>query len=267
MKMPLRLLCAVALLAAGLSTWAFPTLFGDTGMVLAPTADAQEAATLQLTADYMPMKTAAGNTVTYPIRLIYGMGSNFELGVLYSEVKDSTKGVNVAGASAKMALLNETLVSKLPGVAVGIRAYREKGKAAGQLTVTEAYGAVSKIILARGNNIDEGFNLRAHTGIIYTSYSDAASAHFVKPYLGITYSTPNKSSLAIEYLPEQKDGAMTLRENVFSGALRLPLSSHFWLQVGTTRPFGIGTTNVAFAGVVYRFADDGIYEEQTPVVY
>jgi hypothetical protein len=267
MKMTLRLLCSVALLAAALATWAFPTLFADTGIVMAPIADVQQEATVELAVDFLPMKTPAGNTVSFPIRLIYGLGTNFEIGVLYSEAKDNIKGVNVYGGAVKMSLIDETLYGKNPGVAVGLRAYREKGVTAGELTAAEGYLAVSKLLLVQGDNVEEGFTIRAHSGLIYTSYSGAVTANFIKPYLGISYMSAHNNSVSVEYLPEQKSGAMMLREATISAAIRRPLSDHFWLEVGTTRAFGLGDSNVAYGGIIYRYSDNGIYEEQTPVIY
>lgn len=263
----LRLSIFVTLLVATLSVQAFPTLFGDTGLVLAPTADVQQEATFETVFDFLPMKLATGYSTSYPVRVCYGLATNTEIGVLYSEARDNAKGANVSGAAVKLALIPEGLYAELPGVGVGVRAYRENNRVMGELTGVESYVAISKILLMRGDNIENGFTLRLHTGVVYTAFSGANDATFIKPYLGISYMDASRSSLALEYLPAEKNGAVTFREATFSAALRRPLSPNFWINVGTTRAFGLGDTNMAFAGVMYRFGADTPSEEQHPQTY
>ncbi len=261
----MRLLVLLVMLAATLPVLAYPTMFGDTGLVQIPTADVQREATFALGADYLPVKTPAGNTLSIPIRLCYGLSEGSEFGALIGNVRNNAIGVNVEGASAKILLIDEDIYGKLPGVAAGLRAFRQK--TAARLNAVEGYLVASKVLLARGDNIESGFTVRVHGGLMYTSYSGAVDADFTKPFIGLSYLNVNSNALVLDYLPEQKVGGVILRQATVSAALRRRLSDHFWMQVGTTRAFGPNTTDTPFAGIIYRYAETNTREERRPIEY
>ncbi|HOF87582.1 MAG TPA: hypothetical protein PLZ36_05690 [Armatimonadota bacterium] len=261
----MRLLILLAVLTATLPVLAYPTMLGDTGLVQIPTANVQREATFALGADYLPAKTPAGNTLSLPIRLCYGLSEGSEFSVLISNVGDNTVGVNVEGAGAKIVLIDEELYGKLPGVAAGIRAFRQK--TAPRLNAVEGYLVASKVLLARGDNIEEGFTVRIHGGLTYTSYSGAVDADFTKPFIGLSYLHVNSNALVLDYLPEQQVGGVTLRQATVSAALRRRLSDHFWMQVGTTRAFGGNTADTPFAGIIYRYAETNTRADRRPIEY
>ncbi len=263
----LRQLVLVALLTSSLSTWAYPTMFGDTGLVLIPTANVQSEATFTLAADHLPMKNAIGSTVSFPIRLCYGLAENYEISALIGNAADKSIGANIEGLGSKISLIDEDIYGKLPGVGVGVRAWREKDQVNGNANAVEAYAVASKTVLAQGDNIEEGFTVRMHAGVSYTSYSGRYDANFIKPFVGLSYLHVNRNALLFEYLPEQTDGIVTLRDATFSAAIRRQVSPNFYAQLGTTRAFGKSTSNAFFIGAMYRFSEENTREERRPVDY
>ncbi len=74
----MRLVSIVALvLVAAVTSWSFPTIYGDTGLVQVPTADVVPYTVLDISANYT-QPNITGKFNLYPLRLTYGVGPNTE---------------------------------------------------------------------------------------------------------------------------------------------------------------------------------------------
>jgi len=75
---------AVVMLAAACAAYAYPTFTGPTGLVNAPTAEVAPAGQLDLAVDYFASKNdETGDKNSWPVRVLYGAGSGFEVGAAY----------------------------------------------------------------------------------------------------------------------------------------------------------------------------------------
>ncbi len=254
MLIRMRLFLLLPLLVASLAAWSFPTLYGDTGLVLMPTADVQPVSSFEGVVDFMKV-SGAGKTRAIPLRLCYGISEHTELALMISEAREAEKGFDVAGAAVKMVLIDEESYTFIPGVAVGMRAIRLKQQGLQTKDVVDGYLVLSKTMLARGDMTEDGFIIRTHAGLASTTYSGGATGSFIGPFGGASYLSASGNFVGLEFMPAQKSGATTLRENTISAVLRRPLSDNFFIEVGTTRPFGMGASNTAFAGIMYRYAE------------
>lgn len=262
----LRLLSVATLVVvAAITAWSYPTIYGDTGLVLTPTADVTPYTHVNLAANYTQVKTEGVTFNLFPIRLSYGVGSNVELFVLSTQASGNKEGeINAVGGGAKIALLKEELNSRVPGWAVGVRAVRFRSDQT--RNDFEAYTVVSKALLSRGNLIDDGFILRVHAGASYSSYSGDVQKNFLSMFAGLSFRQANGNALAIDFVPAQKADGVTYRNATISAAFRHPLSENFWMEIGTTKPYGIGQSTI-YTGVTYHFADQTSTPEREPVLY
>lgn len=87
MKQLIVLGIAVALACA---VQAYPTLTGPTGLATLPTAAVAPAGQLQLAADYYDTEIES----TIPVRVLYGIGDNFEIGATYVSFELNGWGIN-----------------------------------------------------------------------------------------------------------------------------------------------------------------------------
>ena len=259
-----RLLAVVALFTTlSLSGWSYPTLFGDTGLMLVPSADTMPYSFFQLGIDYAKIMDDAGDSINYPIRLTYGIAENIELFAVVAESQgNAVSGTNATGGGVKMSINDEHLYQTAPGIAVGARAVHYK-RTAGDLDQIEAYLVASKILLAQGDVLGEGFFLRAHAVLSYTNYSGAHQGDFISGSAGLNYVTANGNSLVLEFIPEHEN----IRDATLSGALRIHLSPNFWLQVATTRPFGLGDDQSYSLGMMYQFGDKMVLPTGDQIFY
>lgn len=188
MTVMLRLLLVAAVMVAAIATaWSYPTLYGDTGLVLMPSADVIPDTYVMLAGNYAEVKSdAGGRAIIFPVRLLYGASDNTELFVLGAESSTKTEegGFDALGAGFKVALIHENLMTDWPGISIGARAYQTQG--AIDKRVIEAYLVGSKTIFKTSDLLDEeGYTFRVHLAGFFTRFTgDRATRTFTPPPRG-----------------------------------------------------------------------------------
>ena len=121
MTILLRLVSVVALvLVAAVTSWSYPTIYGETGLIQVPTADVVPYAVLNLAVDYT-QPNIAGKFNQYPCRITYGLGPGTELYAIDAIATGSSGDYKVFGAGFKYVLMPEDVTGRMPGWAVGGR--------------------------------------------------------------------------------------------------------------------------------------------------
>ncbi|HEY3415857.1 MAG TPA: hypothetical protein VGM23_03140 [Armatimonadota bacterium] len=239
--------CAVA----GLS---YPTLYGDTGLVLVPTADIMPTGNFSLAVNVSREDLTSGTATVIPVRVTYGASDRTEFSLFFSEPTDKSEGgFDATGGGVKLSLLPENVERRTPGIAVGGRIASLRDPVG--YDVIEGYAVFSKALLQSGDLEDKGFVFRFHGGVSYIQYSGAVDAEFFSPFFGVSYASVEGNSLVIDYVPKQEKGITTYRESTISGALRRRLSPNFWIELGSTKPFGQGGENSYYAGLLYHYGE------------
>jgi len=250
-----RFSVAAALLAATMLGWAFPTLYGDSGLVQVPTADVLPDTFVELSMNYAAVNIDGQKPILYPLRLTYGASENTELFVNVSETsaKNAEGGFDGLGAGFKVQIIPERLQSKSPGLAFGARLIELNG--AVDRTQIEGYGVVTKTLYKQADLVDEvGFTIRGHLAGIFTRFSgEIPSKDFITAGVGLSYNNFNGTSIALDYLPKLESGGVEYRKACFSAAVRRPLSKEFLIELGTTQPYGIGSSGQLYAGLMYQW--------------
>jgi hypothetical protein len=90
MKKLLSLGIAAALMAIATAAYAYPTLYGPTGLAVTPTAAIQPMGQFNIAVDYA--NTDPDETI--PVRVLYGIGESFEVGATYFEAEDNAWDIN-----------------------------------------------------------------------------------------------------------------------------------------------------------------------------
>lgn len=264
MTVVLRLLLVAAVLVAAIATtWSYPTLYGETGLVLMPTADVIADTNVALAGNYAEVKTeAGGRAILYPVRILYGASDNTELFVLGAESSTTTAegGFDVLGAGFKVALIHESLLTDMPGFAIGTRVYQTQGSI--DKRIIDAYLVGSKTIFKTSDILDEeGYTFRIHLAGFFTRYTgDLGDENFYSAAAGISYNNFNGTQVAVDFLPELTSNDITFRKSALSFVLRRPLSNEFTIEAGTTQPFGEGSGGKLYAGLIYTW---GVRETPT----
>ncbi|MHB9131252.1 MAG: hypothetical protein ACYDBB_09210 [Armatimonadota bacterium] len=265
----LRLLCITVALTVLItaSCWGYPTFFGETGLVLTPTADVLPVSYLQVAADYTRIDDCYGTTTkSFPLRLVYGASENTELFVFAGRIgRDSITSFEVLGAGVKLGVIKEDIYKKIPGIAVGARVYRIRQSE--DTDVVDGYAVMSKAILAKGDLATDGYVVRVHGGISFTKYSGYDDSGFFSPFGGLSLVNTSGNSIAIDYIPKQSNDSVTFRESTLSGSIRRRLSDTIWLQLGATRLFGISAKKDFFLGLMYRYGDTQVIEPEKQIFY
>jgi hypothetical protein len=256
MTVLLRLLLVAAVSVAVTATaWSYPTLYGETGLVLVPTADTTPDTFVSVAGSYTEVNTSAGRAIIFPVRFLYGASDNLELFVTVSEssTEAAAGGFDVLGGGFKVSLIQEDLLTGRPGAAVGTRVYQTAG--AVDKRVIDAYLVGSKTIFKTSDALDEiGYTFRVHLAGFFTRYTgDLGDENFYSAAAGISYHNFNGTSVVVDYLPKLTSNNMTFREDVISFALRRPLSREFMIEAGTTQPFGEGSGGKLYAGLLYEW--------------
>ena len=86
--------------AIACAAYAYPTLKGPSGLVLFPDATVVPAGQLQVAADWWYFES--GEDATIPLRVLYGIGDQFEIGAAYTTMESSSQ--KVIGLNAKYVL-------------------------------------------------------------------------------------------------------------------------------------------------------------------
>jgi len=241
-----------------LSAGAYPTIFGDTGLVQVPTADVQPLAQFDVAANATRVSNEQSGHLKvgiYPLRVNYGLSTDTELSAVISESQgDDTESFDILGGGLKLGLLHEDLSWFTPGIAVGLRIDRVKIFSSNYRESLDGYAVVSKTLLALGMRDDEKSLLRAHVGASYIRFTDDDNeCSFVAPFLGVSYDAVDGKSLVVDYIPELKDDAMIYRQEALSAALRHPITPELIFEVGYTKPFGYSDSSSYYVGADYHF--------------
>ena len=239
-----------ALVAAIAAAWCYPTLYGDTGLVLVPTADTMPVTYFELAANYISVSGAR----MYPVRLSYGASDNTEMFVLINESKSHTSqgGFDALGGGFKVALLQEDLTTNVPGIAFGARLVELRGAVSRR--IAEGYLVASKTLLKKSDALDEtGWTIRIHGCGLFTRYSGGVSENFFTAAGGVSYNNFDGTSVVVDFVPRQESNGIVFRKTGISAAFRRPLSEEFMAELGTTQPFGVGSGGSLYVGILYRY--------------
>jgi hypothetical protein len=253
------------LIATALCGWSYPTIYGDTGLVLSPTADTIPAYNADFAVDYARIDvngTGEGAT-TIPVRLNYGVTPSAEIFAFFAEGKNDVAIENFGGG-AKINLVHQHDGEKWnPGLALGVRIDRQQGVR--NTTISDVYAVSSATLFKFSDPYEEkGYRVRAHAGLEYVNFTGDLENDFVSGFAGLSYESNGGGSAVIEFLPSLEDNGFTFRESTVSGALRFPLSREFSLEMGGTRPFATGDMSF-YGGILYHIGPCN-EESQLPTV-
>jgi len=269
MTVLLRLLLVTAVVVAAVAaSWSFPTLYGDTGLVLVPTADTLQDTFVSVAGNYAEVKTEnGGRAIIYPVRFLYGGSDNLELFVTLSESSTSRAegGFDVLGGGFKVALIQENLATDRPGIAVGARMYQTSGFI--DKRVLDAYVVGSKTVFKTSDILDQsGYTFRAHLAGFFSRQTggNLPDENFYSAAAGVSYNNFNGTSVVVDYVPELTSHNLTYRKAALSFALRRPLSQNFAIEAGTTQPFGEGSGGKLYAGLLYTWGVQQVPRNQEP---
>jgi hypothetical protein len=267
-----HLMLALLLGAAALAAWSIPTMYGDTGLVLVPSADVAKELRVDAAFGAVRMSSTNGESYAFPIRVNYGATGNLELSGVFSESHGPAPGaenVQIMGGGAKFSIHQERFGRQSPGVAMGARYLRMERGEWGSTDVIEGYGVVSKVLYQTGDMLDSGYAIRAHAGAYYRYYKmPTTNASAIAPFAGLTYRNFTGMSVAADFIPQES--LMLKADNydttlhpandpphkyAFSLMFRQPLSDNFTAEVGLTRPFAITKDNSFYIGLNYHYGE------------
>lgn len=281
MKSPRRLPVFFALLIlASMSCFAYPTIYGDTGLVMAPTADVTPFYSYQLAVNYAQVTQVGESSSILPIRLNYGLNPDVEIYAAFG-LGDVKEGFQTYGAGTKIRVVNENRKKSIPLVAIGARMTRVNSGL--NSTITNGYAVVSASLYEHVDTTNQNAaysyanRVRLHAGAEFSHYSGDFTGNFLRPFAGLSYERSNGSSMVVDYMPKIRSGATTLRRSTLSAAVRYPFDDQLKLEFGTTRPYGI-TDSSLYAGFLYYFGGQEHYnasdvpqgdipETSTPIYY
>ena len=252
----LRLLSVTMVLMAAIAvSRSYPTLYGETGLVLVPTADTIPDTFVELALNYATAETPGGDAILFPARLLYGASDNNELFIIFAESITDTAdgGFDTLGAGFKVSLKKEDLFTQAPGFAFGARLYQKHGFTSQR--ALEAYAVASKILLKRTDLIDDsGYTFRGHLAGFFSRFTgDPAEENFWSLAAGFSYENFNGTAVVIDYVPKLESNGVMFRDAELSFAVRRALSREFFIEAGTTQPFNEGSGGNIYAGLLYRW--------------
>lgn len=260
------LLIATVLIAAMAAVWSYPTLYGDTGLILVPTADTLNDTYIEFAADYTKASTDLGDVTLYPLRLTYGASDNNELFVVAATTNASSSkgGFDILGGGFKVSFIKEDLLTGKPGLAVGARAVQFRG--AIDTREIDGYAVVSKTIYKKSDVLDEeGYTFRGHLAAFFNRYTGTpGEENFWSLAGGVSYTNFNGTSVAIDYVPKLESRGILFRDSEISFVLRRPLSDEFFIEAGATEPFGQGGGGNVYAGLLYRWGIREVPSQKRP---
>lgn len=236
MKKMLILGIAAAMALAATSAYAYSSLAGMTGNGVLPTAAVAPAGTWNVAVDYYNSKKVdiGGATVdakaSFPIRVLYGVMDNLEVGAGYTSWKFAGQSANTWNVNAKYVLPFDGLAGF--ALAAGARYGSTDVKAAGKnLNITDLY-------LAGTRSFDlSGFALDTTVGVNWEKQSDLADADGFRFFLGLGTTLVNKLSLAAEF--QTKDSDLDSKA-LWSVVARYPFTDMFSGEVGYSNYFNNG---------------------------
>lgn len=248
----LRMCGLAALLALTAAAFAYPTLYGPTGQAVIPTGMAAGPG-IRVAADWQD--TDGGSIV--PIRAIFGLGSNAELGVAYAPFNDDPAVDQLLGANAKWSF-GEFLGGR---GALGVNFNRlelseDLDLTDDQVDFTQAYFAWTRCFNVSGDRP----NLGLTWGVNWTSTDPNDDLEPFVPddeafrfFAGAALSLMPNLELMAEWQSEDEDVGDVDPITAFTA--RYYFSETFAAEVGTTNAIGpIGTDEQnLFAGLSFGF--------------
>jgi len=236
----LFILGIVAALAC--AAYAYPTLTGPTGYTNLPTATVAPAGDLILAADYYNNKDIVGKT-TYPVRLLYGIGGNWEVGAAYISSEENGWDLN---AKYKIPV-------DFAGFALGAGAqYLRYSRSGESLTFEQAYLAGTREFTKASASMP-GFSGTLGLNWTQAKFTGESSESAIRFYAGLEAAFTNKLALSAEY---QTKSDKLDDKALWSIAARYPFTPALSAQVGFTNNFfGLdgADKNKIFVGVDYAF--------------
>jgi len=240
--------------AAALMSWSYPSLYGDTGLVVMPTADIIPNTYYDLSVNYARFPDNVGGSTTYPVRLTYGASDNAELAFMLGN-STHPGSPQVMGGTFKLSITKEDPYLNQPGLALGARIYRIRDLPGNtDRSVVDGYGVISKRLFGHTDSITEqGFVLRGHVAVTATAFSGDQTGTFISGAIGFSYQNANGSNIVADYSPLLKKDGLTFRASSVNAAIRYPLSDHFMFELGEAQLYGLGDQGTLYAGILYRY--------------
>jgi len=224
----LRICGILAALALAVSAMAFPapTLMGPTGQAVIPTADVAGPG-FTVAADYQNFDVGNG----IPIRALFGIGSNVEIGASFTIFDEDTDLDNAMGANAKFAFGN--ILGGRP--AVGAQFFRLEDIDGDTADVIQAYLAwTHRSVLGEEDAQALAFTLGANwTQIDAEGEETIDDTRF---FAGIDLSLSDRLSVLVDYQTESSD--LLDASPITAVSARVAINRMLALQVGTTNALG-----------------------------
>jgi len=222
----LRICGLLAALALAVSAMAYPTLSGATGQAVIPTADVAGSG-LTVAADYQNFDVGNG----IPIRALFGIGSNAEVGASYMFFDEDTGLDNAIAANAKLAFGN--ILGGRP--AVGAQFLRLEDTDGFTADVIQAYLAwTHNTMLGEEDAQALAITLGANWTQVDAEGEDTIDD--TRFFAGVDLALSNRLSVLVDYQTESSD--LLDASPLTAVSARIALSRMLTLQVGTTNALG-----------------------------
>jgi len=235
----------VAAMACASAAYAYPSLAGVTGNGVLPTS-AIAPAGFNVALDYNNDKDSdSGLKASYPLRAIYGVMPNLEVGAGYTMQKTDGSDFNAWDINAKYALPFDGLAGF--ALAAGAR-YESASGGGAKITATDLY-----LTATRAFDLSE-LKLDATLGVNWEKLGSDADASGVRFFLGLGTTLANKLSLAAEF--QTKKDTLDAKA-LWDVVARYPFTDMFSGEIGygnyANLGFGGANKSNLFVGVNATF--------------
>lgn len=250
----LVLLAAVVLVAATGAVQAYPSLLGPTGSVNLPTAAVNAPEKLNVAVDYYDNGYEGGATdvdAAIPIRLLYGVSQNVEVGATYTiqNGKVAGKSVDLDSWGLNFKYYNP-IISGKSGWAIGA-VHSEFTDDDLDNNFTQLYWVGSSVLSAGTGTSPK---VTGSFGINWTSLeSFGADDDAFRPYVVLDFAFPSKLILSMEYQLKDSDVESDALSSIVA---RYPFSDKVSGQIGFSNGIrGVvgGNDHNFLAGLNVRF--------------
>lgn len=264
MKKMLSLGIAVALMAMACAAYAaYPTLLGPTGNGVLPTAAVQPAGQLSAALDlYNTDDDDLGVGNTLPLRVVYGVTPNLEIGAGYTKVSTDGDDITMWNVNAKYA----TPVNLLGFAWSAGLVYGSADIAGGDITATQLYWVGDRTIALAENT--PALNVTAGVNWTQIDPDGGDTLDAFRFFGGVSAAITPKLTGSLEMqsaagdFDEKPMGAITLRY-AFTPALtaQVGYTNSFLGVIGNTDIDGEATYN-PFVGINYTFGGMAADEDE-----
>ncbi|MHB9130897.1 MAG: hypothetical protein ACYDBB_07375 [Armatimonadota bacterium] len=250
MKTTLTLVMTAVLFTLATTAFAYPTLTGPTGLVALPNGEVVQAGQVQLTADfYNTQDTSFDMKDTVPIRLLYGIAPNLEVGIDASLTKAFGDDANSFGANIKYQ--TPFALFGAPITAGAIYAQTQNPLGPDDITTWQAYLVHTRELLSAGP-----FGLKGTVGVNWTNLDTGLSEDdAIRAIAGAEFSIDKLAFVAeIQSAKTELGDAKPLT----SFAVRYPFTATLMGQIGYTNAGVNNSLSAAdehniFAGLSYTW--------------